>query len=149
MNAGTYTSLLLLLDGVRGEDSTDAAQLLAGLRRDQLEAVTLALAILAGDDLPLTELRSKANAGDLLRELWLRSGAKLCEPQLWGGSAGSRAAHGTRARYNAGCRGAACTRAERTYSRERKRRASTVARAAREAEEAAQIVELRRRLQAS
>ncbi len=50
----------------------------------------------------------------------------LCDPRDWGSSHHSTAVHGTRSRYQAGCRGAGCKTAENTHQRERRRQRNTI-----------------------
>lgn len=74
----------------------------------QLACATLA-AMVDDEHLTLAELRRRA----------LATTSEWCHPALWGESWLSVAEHGTRSRYAAGCRGAACVQADVDYHAQR------------------------------
>lgn len=83
---------------------------LGNLDNTELRLVCTTLALLVDDHLTLRQLHSRA------REAF---DAYPCHPALWGPSWSSRAEHGTRSRYGAGCRGDACRAADLDYRKDR------------------------------
>ncbi|MDQ3383359.1 MAG: hypothetical protein M3519_06210 [Actinomycetota bacterium] len=78
-----------------------------------LPGLIVALAALVDTDRSLNDLLGWADRPTVP--------AALCDPRDWGSSHHSTALHGTRGRYQAGCRGAGCKTAENTHQRERRR----------------------------
>lgn len=105
-----------LVGNVRAGDGPAVDRLLASLNGARLANLAVAMAYLVDDSASVTELHRRLTPGHQLLE---GLEAARCAPELWGASVASRAAHGTRSRYNAGCRGAACKGAEADYYRVR------------------------------
>lgn len=78
-----------------------------------LPGLVVALAALVDTDRTLSDLLSWAERPTVP--------AALCDPRDWGPSHHSTAVHGTRSRYQAGCRGAGCKTAENTHQQHRRR----------------------------
>lgn len=96
-----------LVGAVRDRDPEAVAQVMRGV---DMPALVVTLAAMVDDDMRVTDLLA-----------WTAYDVRLtplCDPAL-DRSGSSRAVHGTRSRYTAGCRGAACVQAERIYQRER------------------------------
>jgi hypothetical protein len=99
---------LALIGAVHTRD-TDQSHAL--LRHADLPALAVVLASLVDDNRRVVELLA-----------WSAHEVRLvpsCDPALDRSPAGTRAVHGTRSRYTAGCRGAACRQAESEYQHER------------------------------
>lgn len=95
-----------------GHDPAGVAAAVGSLGNAELRVVAATLALLVDDELTLRQLKAR------MADLFVRW---PCHPALWGGSWASRAEHGTRARYNAGCRGDACRAADNAYRSGRQR----------------------------
>lgn len=93
-----------LVGAVRDRDPDSVATLLADA---DMPALAVTLAAMVDDDQRVAELLA-----------WTAYDVRLtptCDPALDRSPATTRAVHGTRSRYNRGCRGAGCVRAEREY----------------------------------
>lgn len=89
-----------------GHDPAAVAAVVATLDNAALRVAVASLALMVDEELTLRQLKAK------LAELYV---AWPCHPALWGQSWTSKAEHGTRSRYNAGCRGDACRAADNAY----------------------------------
>ncbi len=83
-----------------------------------LPGLVVALAALVDTDRSLNDLLGWVDRPEVP--------SALCDPRDWGPSHHSTALHGTRSRYQAGCRGAGCKSAENTHQRERRRQRNTI-----------------------
>jgi hypothetical protein len=111
-----------LVVDVRAGDPAVLHRRLAAIAEDgELIAVAITLAAMVPDDRPLRELLEWTD--DLVPAVHLElsppADESKCDPLADRSPAGARAEHGTRSRYNAGCRGAACLAADRQYGRDR------------------------------
>lgn len=116
----TKARALALIGRVRELDAAGVHAQLGRMTRDQLEGVAVVLASMVSDDDTVAILADRVPDGEAWL-VWQALHAPACDPLMWGKSAGSRALHGTRSRYNAGCRGEACRAAEAAYTAERAR----------------------------
>lgn len=109
-----------LLRKVSAGDAHAAQAMLTQLTRGRLENLAVVLAHLVDREATLPQLVGRGRPPGLVHVVELVAGVG-CDPSLWGPSVTSRAVHGTRSRYGAGCRGALCVQAERDYQRARRR----------------------------
>lgn len=103
---------LALIGAVHERDAAGSHSI---LRSADLPALAIALAALVDDTQRLAELLA-----------WTSHEIRLtpnCDPTLDRSPHGTRAVHGTRSRYTAGCRGDACRKAESSYQHDRYLRA--------------------------
>lgn len=113
---------LTLVGDVRYLSPASLRRTLDSLSRDRLEAAAVALAAMVDEDKTPEELLAWLPGEQEVFRMVAEEGKDGCSPYLWGGSVGSRAEHGTRSRYNAGCRGAACVAAQAAYDAQPHRR---------------------------
>lgn len=107
---------LALIGAVRDREPDRSHAVLAAA---DLPALAVVLASMVDDTRPVA---------DLLRWTSYRvTLAPTCDPQLDGSPVGTRAVHGSRSRYVAGCRGEGCRQAESMYQRDRYQRGKAVA----------------------
>jgi hypothetical protein len=102
---------LALIGAVRDRDTQRSHSIIG---KADLPAVAVVLAAMVDDNQSMR---------DLLR--WTTYSVTLsptCDPQLDRSPVGTRAVHGTRSRYTAGCRGEGCRQAESEYQRARHQR---------------------------
>lgn len=99
---------LALVDAVHASDETALRNVLA--ESDPL-ALCVVLAGLVDQDKSVSELLAWASHAPRI--------PVLCDPADDGSPVGCEAAHGTRSRHQAGCRGEACVEADRAYQRAR------------------------------
>lgn len=125
---------LQLVGNVRELDAAGAAHQLGRMTRDQLEGVAVVLASMVDDDATVQALAERVPNSEAW-QVWQVLHTAVCDPAAWGASASSRAMHGTRSRYNAGCRGEACRAAEAAYTAARVQSGKRPGRAARIAAE--------------
>lgn len=85
---------------------------LGRLDETELRLVATTLALVADHDLTLRQLSERVHG--VFADY-------ACHPALWGTSWTSKSEHGTRSRYNAGCRGDACRKADTIYRSEGRR----------------------------
>lgn len=104
---GALPDALSLVGAVHERDTSRAHHI---VRTADLPALAVVLASLVDDDRRLHELLAWTSYEVRLRP--------ACDPAD-DHSDGSRAMHGTRSRYTAGCRGEGCRRAESEYQAER------------------------------
>lgn len=123
---------LALIGAVRSLSPAAVAQVLA-VTPDRLAACAVTLAAMVDDDRTVDDLLGWLPGEAEVVRLVAEEGTGGCAPYLWGGSVGSSAQHGTRSRYNAGCRGAACVAAQRVYDARPERQAARRARGQRPA----------------
>jgi hypothetical protein len=111
-----------LVGAVHDHDHNAVQQVMAAVGSPvELRQVTTVLAGMVPAEEPYRQAVDRGTSALLIL------GTPLCDPDLWGPP--SRSAHGTHARYVAGCRGELCILAERAYQRayKAKRRATGLA----------------------
>lgn len=99
---------LALIDAVHTRDQSASHRI---IRSADLPALAVALAALVDDNQRVAELLA-----------WTSHEIRIvpaCDPSLDHSPTTTRAVHGTRSRYTAGCRGDACRQAESAYQHDR------------------------------